>query len=82
MHSREHPYMATGIPGSAYQMTGARLAVKRIFRDVASGAVDSRKGLAEAIEYVREGDILIVWKLDRLGRPLKHLIETVKRPWK
>jgi hypothetical protein len=48
--------MATGLPGSAYRMTGARLAVKRVFRDVASGAVDSCKGLAEAIEYVREGD--------------------------
>jgi DNA invertase Pin-like site-specific DNA recombinase len=50
---------------------------EKIFRDVASGAVDSRKGLAEAIEYARDGDTLVVWKLDRLGRSLKHLIETV-----
>ncbi len=50
---------------------------EKIFRDVASGALDSRKGLAEAIEYVRDGDTLVVWKLDRLGRSLKHLIETV-----
>ena len=50
---------------------------EKIFRDVASGVVDSRKGLAEAIEYVRDGDTLVVWKLDRLGRSLKHLIETV-----
>lgn len=50
---------------------------EKIFRDVASGAVDSRGGLAEAIEYARDGDTLVVWKLDRLGRSLKHLIETV-----
>lgn len=50
---------------------------EKIFHDVASGAVDSRKGLAEAIEYARDGDTLVVWKLDRLGRSLKHLIETV-----
>lgn len=50
---------------------------EKIFRDVASGALNSRKGLAEAIEYARDGDTLVVWKLDRLGRSLKHLIETV-----
>ena len=50
---------------------------EKIFRDVASGAVDSRRGLAEAIDYARDGDTLVVWKLDRLGRSLKHLIETV-----
>lgn len=50
---------------------------EKIFRDVASGAIDSRKGLAEAIEFARSGDTLVVWKLDRLGRSLKHLIETV-----
>jgi len=50
---------------------------EKIFHDVASGALDSRKGLAEAIDYARDGDTLVVWKLDRLGRSLKHLIETV-----
>jgi DNA invertase Pin-like site-specific DNA recombinase len=50
---------------------------EKIFRDVASGAVDSRRGLAEAIDYARDGDTLVVWKLDRLGRSLKHLIETI-----
>jgi DNA invertase Pin-like site-specific DNA recombinase len=34
---------------------------EKIFRDVASGAIDSRQGLAEAIEYSREGDTLVVW---------------------
>ena len=39
--------------------------------------MDSRRGLAEAIEYAREGDTLAVWKLDRLARSPKHLIEIV-----
>ncbi|MFB5561164.1 recombinase family protein [Bacillus cereus] len=50
---------------------------KRIFTDVVSGATSSRSGLDEALDYVREGDTLVVWKLDRLGRSLKHLIETI-----
>jgi len=50
---------------------------EKIFRDTASGSIDSRKGLAEVIEFARNGDTLVVWKLDRLGRSLKHLIETV-----
>lgn len=49
----------------------------RYFSDVASGARAERKGLAEALEYVRAGDTLVVWRLDRLGRNLGHLIETV-----
>ena len=52
---------------------------EKIFQDVASGAKDERSGLVEAIEYARTGDTLVVWKLDRLGRSLKHLIETVNQ---
>jgi DNA invertase Pin-like site-specific DNA recombinase len=52
---------------------------EKIFQDVASGAKDDRSGLVEAIEYARAGDTLVVWKLDRLGRSLKHLIETVNQ---
>lgn len=48
-----------------------------IFTDTASGASIERKGLDAALAYVREEDTLVVWKLDRLGRSLKHLIETV-----
>ena len=55
----------------------AKAGCEKIFRDVASDAVVSRKRLAEAIEFARHGDTLVVWKLDRLGRSLKHLIETV-----
>jgi DNA invertase Pin-like site-specific DNA recombinase len=47
----------------------------KIFTDTASGAKTERKGLEEAIDYVREGDTLVVWRLDRLGRSLKDLIE-------
>src|SRR2546421_10016956 len=49
----------------------------KIFTDTASGATTERKGLDEALAYVRVGDSLVVWKLDRLGRSLKHLIETI-----
>jgi DNA invertase Pin-like site-specific DNA recombinase len=50
---------------------------EKIFRDVASCAANCRKGLADAVAYARERDTLVVWQLDRLGRSLKHLIETV-----
>ena len=50
---------------------------QHIFEDRASGAKADRPGLAAAIAYVRAEDILVVWKLDRLGRSLTHLIDTV-----
>src|SRR3954451_8686796 len=49
----------------------------KIFTDTASGAKTERKGLEEAISYVRAGDMIAVWRLDRLGRSLQHLIETI-----
>jgi DNA invertase Pin-like site-specific DNA recombinase len=49
----------------------------RIFTDTASGAKAERTGLDDALSYVRTGDTLVVWRLDRLGRSLKHLIETI-----
>src|SRR3954467_11384331 len=49
----------------------------KIFTDTASGAQAERKGLTEAISYVRAGDTLVVWKLDRLGRSLKDLITRI-----
>jgi hypothetical protein len=49
----------------------------KVFEDCASGAQADRAGLRSALEYVRDGDVLIVWKLDRLGRSLPHLIEAV-----
>lgn len=50
---------------------------KRVFADVASGTQTSRDGLTEVLEFLRERDTLVVWRLDRLGRSLKHLIEMV-----
>lgn len=50
---------------------------RKIFHDQISGAKAKRPGLQGAKAYVREGDTLVVWRLDRLGRSLKHLIETV-----
>ena len=49
----------------------------KVFEDCASGARAEGAGLRAALDYVRDGDVLIVWKLDRLGRSLPHLIETV-----
>ena len=49
----------------------------RIFDDHASGAKADRPGLTEALAYLRPGDTLVVWKLDRLGRSMSHLIEKV-----
>jgi DNA invertase Pin-like site-specific DNA recombinase len=51
----------------------------RVFADTASGAAAERPGLARALEHLRAGDTLVVWKLDRLGRSLPHLIETIAR---
>lgn len=50
---------------------------EKVFTDIASGIQDGREGLRETLNYLRPGDTLIVWKLDRLGRTLSHLIETV-----
>ncbi len=52
---------------------------KKIYYDTASGAKADRPGLEKALEQLREGDSLIVWKLDRLGRSLRHLIDIIQR---
>src|SRR5208337_2378121 len=49
----------------------------RIFTDTASGSTTERKGLDQAFSQLRDGDVLAVWRLDRLGRSLRHLIETI-----
>jgi DNA invertase Pin-like site-specific DNA recombinase len=49
----------------------------KLFTDTASGAQTERQGLAAALSYVRKGDTLVVWRLDRLGRSLPHLIATM-----
>lgn len=50
----------------------------RVFSEKASGANRGRPELTAALDYMREGDTLVVWKLDRLARSLTQLIETVE----
>jgi DNA invertase Pin-like site-specific DNA recombinase len=54
-----------------------RAGCTKIFTDTASGSLAERHGLEEAISQLRPGDALVVWRLDRLGRSLRHLIETI-----
>jgi DNA invertase Pin-like site-specific DNA recombinase len=49
----------------------------RIFEDHISGTKEERIGLTDAISHLRAGDTLVVWRLDRLGRSLRHLIDTI-----
>jgi len=50
---------------------------RQLYEDKASGARDDRPGLAKALEFVQAGDCLVVWKLDRLGRSLSHLLTII-----
>jgi DNA invertase Pin-like site-specific DNA recombinase len=50
---------------------------RHLFEDKVSGAKSNRPGLQQALDYVREGDVLVVWKLDRLGRSLSNLLDIV-----
>ena len=50
---------------------------RHLFEDHASGSRDDRAGLGKALAFIRDGDCLVVWKLDRLGRSLPHLLTTV-----
>lgn len=51
---------------------------EKFFSDVISGSKSERVGLNQCLEFIRQGDVLVVVKLDRLGRSLKHLIETIE----
>ena len=58
-------------------LVAAGVKPKQIYQDKASGRSDERLGLASCLKALRCGDTLIVWKLDRLGRDLRHLVNTV-----
>lgn len=49
----------------------------KVFHDVMSGARDDRPGFAECLQYLREGDTLVVWRLDRLGRNMRSIVNTL-----
>src|SRR3954454_6338485 len=50
-----------------------------LYTDTVSGSVTDRPGLTQALSHLRSGDTLVVWRLDRLGRSLAHLIETIRQ---
>ena len=54
-----------------------RAGCERIFQDVASGSKTARPALDDMLSQLRAGDVLVIWKLDRMGRSLKHLVELV-----
>lgn len=58
-------------------LLAAGIRAEHIYEYFASGSLDARTGLAACIKALREGDTLVVWKLDRLGRNLRHLVNTV-----
>lgn len=51
---------------------------EKIYTDIVSGVKADRPGLDKALDHLRKGDILVVWKLDRLGRSIQHLIQLIK----
>ena len=59
-------------------LTNAGVKEENIYSDKISGSIDDRIGLENCLKALREEDILVVYKLDRLGRNLKHLIQTVE----
>jgi DNA invertase Pin-like site-specific DNA recombinase len=58
-------------------LSAAGVKASRLYEDQASGKKDDRPGLEDCLKSLREGDTLIVWKLDRLGRNLRHLVNTI-----
>jgi DNA invertase Pin-like site-specific DNA recombinase len=58
-------------------LVAAGVKAKQLYEDHASGKKDDRPGLEACLKSLREGDTLMVWKLDRLGRDLRHLVNTI-----
>ena len=59
-------------------LSAAGVQPEQVYEDRASGSRDNRPGLEACLRALREGDVLVVWKLDRLGRSLAHLVNVVK----
>lgn len=62
-----------------YALIAAGVDERHLHHDKASGAKDDRPGLKACLEDLRSGDCLVVWKLDRLGRSLPHLLSIIAR---
>ncbi len=73
--SSESDRQNTNLQRDALQAAGVD--ARHLYEDRASGSKDDRSGLAQALEFLRPGDVLVVWKLDRLGRSLPHLLSIV-----
>lgn len=73
--SSHHDRQSTDLQRDALLAVG--IDVRHLFEDHASGAKDDRPGLAQALQFVQPGDVLVVWKLDRLGRSLSHLLTII-----
>jgi len=73
--SSESDRQNTNLQRDALQAAGVD--ARHLYEDRASGSKDDRPGLAQALEFLRPGDVLVVWKLDRLGRSLSHLLSIV-----
>ncbi len=58
-------------------LLAAEVDAAQLYEDRASGRSDDRPGLTSCLKALRDGDTLVVWKLDRLGRNLHHLVNTV-----
>ena len=58
----------------------AKAGCERVYDDTCSGRATERPGLARALEVARAGDALVVWKLDRIGRSLPHVVQFVGDP--
>lgn len=74
-------WICTCVDGNTkFRFTDGRsyaICCSKIFHDKMSGAKRQRPGLEEALQYAREGDIIVVWRLDRLGRNMQDLIQIV-----
>jgi DNA invertase Pin-like site-specific DNA recombinase len=58
-------------------LLAAGVATSHLYQDLASGTREDRPGLAACLKALRQGDVLVAWKLDRLGRDLRHLVNLV-----
>ena len=73
------PRSANGCPRNRVRYSGPRASTPATSdHDFASGVRDDRPGLDSCVRALRTGDVLVVWKLDRLGRTLAHLVNTVQ----